>query len=46
MDQLSIVVRWVQVEGEDCSVVESFMGFVKLNDTKAEGIASTAKEFL
>ena len=46
VDQLSVVVRWVQVEGEDCRVVESFMGFVKLNDAKAEGIVSTAKEFL
>ena len=45
IDQLSVVVRWVQVKDEECTVVESFLGFVKKVDSKAEGIASTAKNF-
>ena len=45
VDQLSVVVRWVQVKDEECTVVESFLGFVKKVDSKAEGIASTAKNF-
>ena len=46
VDQLSVVVRWVQVKDEECTVIESFLGFVKIVDSKAEGIASTAKNFL
>ena len=46
VDQLSVVIRWVQIEGDNCSVVESFMGFVKVTSPDAKGIASTAKNFI
>ena len=46
VDQLSVVIRWVQIEGDNCSVVESFMGFVKVTSPDAKGIASTAKKFI
>ena len=46
VDQLSVVIRWVQIEGDNCSVVESFVGFVKVTSPDAKGIASTAKNFI
>ena len=46
VDQLSVAVRWVQIVDDTCSVVESFMGFVKITNPDAKGIASTARTFI
>ena len=46
VDQLSIIVRWVNVTDEECTVVESFLGFIKVTDPNAAGIASTAEKFI
>ena len=46
IDQLSVIVRWVQIDGDTCKVVESFLGFIEIKDPTAKGIASTAEEFL
>ena len=43
VDQLSVVLRWIQIVGDKCSVVESFMGFAKITNPDAKGIASTAR---
>ena len=45
-DQLSILVRWVQIKDDKYNIVESFLGFVKIADSMAENIANTAKTFL
>ena len=45
-DQLSIVVRWVQIKDGKYNIVERFLGFVKIADSKAETIVRTAKRFL
>ena len=46
VDQLSVIVRWVNVTGEECTVIESFLGFIKVTDPNAAGIASTAEKFI
>ena len=46
VDQLSVVVGWTKVRKDECTIVESFMGFVKINNPYADGIAKTAKAFL
>ena len=46
VDQLSVVVRWVQIVDDKCSVVERFMGFVKITNPDAKGVASTARTFI
>ena len=46
VDQLIVVVRWVQIVDDKCSVVESFMGFAKITNPDAKGIASTARTFI
>ena len=46
VDQLSVVVRWTKVTKDECTIVESFMGFLKINNPNADGIAKTAKAFL
>jgi len=46
VDQLSVVVRWVQIVDDKCSVVESFMGFVEIINPDAKGIALTARTFI
>ena len=46
VDQLSVIVRWVNVTGEECTVVECFLGFTKVTDPNAVGIASTAEKFI
>ena len=46
VNQLSVVIRWVKVTEVECTIVESFLGFVKINNASADGIANTAKVFL
>ena len=46
VDQLSVIVRWVNVTGEECTVVESFLGFIKVTDPNAARIASKAEKFI
>ena len=46
VDQLSVVIRWAKITEDECKIVESFMGFVKINNASAGGIANTAKVFL
>ena len=41
--QLSIVVRWVQIKDDKCNIVETFLGFVRIADSKTGSIAKTAK---
>ena len=45
-EQLSIVVRWVKIKDDKCNIVNSFLGFVKIADSKAESIAHTPIIFL
>lgn len=45
-DQLSVIIRRVQIDGDKCSIEENFLGFVKLDDATATGIVSTTKVFL
>ena len=46
IDQLSVIIRRVQIDGDKCSIEENFLGFVKLVDATATGIVSTTKAFL
>ncbi|CAB4020531.1 Hypothetical predicted protein [Paramuricea clavata] len=46
IDQLSVIIRRVQIDGDKCSIEENFLGFVKLDDAMANGIVSTTKAFL
>ena len=46
IDQLSVIIRWVQIDGDKCSVEEHFLGFVKLDNATATGIVATTKTFL
>ncbi|CAB4035450.1 Hypothetical predicted protein, partial [Paramuricea clavata] len=46
IDQLSVIIRRVQIYGDKCSIEENFLGFVKLDDATANGIVSTTKAFL
>jgi len=46
VDQLSIVVRWVSVAGEEVKIEESFLGFVPMNSGTAQVIADTALDLL
>ena len=46
VNQLSVVVRWVQIVDDKCSVMESFIGLVKITNPDAKGIASTARTFI
>ena len=46
VDQLSVVIRWAKVTEDECTIVESFMGFLKISNPNADGIARTAKAFL
>ena len=46
VDQLSVVIRWAKVTADECTIVESFMAFVKIINASADGIANTAKVFL
>ena len=45
-DQLSVIIRRVQIDGDKCSIEENFLGFVKLDDATATGIVSTTKAIL
>ena len=46
VDQLSVVVRWVNVTDKGCESVESFLGFVVVTDADAHGLVNTTMEFL
>jgi hypothetical protein len=46
IDQLSVIIRRVQIDGDNCSIEENFLGFVQLDDATANGIVSTTKAFL
>ena len=41
IDQLSVVVRWVEVTDDTIKPVESFLGFVEVTSPDAQGHADT-----
>ncbi len=46
IDQLSVVVRWVDIRGESFEITESFLGFVEVTAADAQGLVSTTKKYL
>ena len=46
VDQLSVVIRWVEINDDKCEPVESFLGFVEVTDADAQGLVDTTKTFL
>ena len=46
VDQLSVVIRWVNVTNDKCEPVESFLGFVEVTAADAQGLVDTTKTFL
>jgi hypothetical protein len=45
-DQLSVVVRWVELTGIKPVIHETFLGFVVVTDSSARGITTTVTSFL
>ena len=46
VDQLSIIVRWVDIREENFELTESFLGFVEVTAADAQGLVETTKEYL
>ena len=46
VDQLSVVVRWVDIRGESFEITESFLGFVEVTAADAQGLVDTTKKYL
>ena len=42
VDQLSVVIMWEKVTEDECTIVKSFVAFVKRNNPSADGTVNTA----
>ena len=41
--QLSVVIMWEKVTEDECTIVKSFVAFVKINNPSADGTVNTAR---
>ena len=46
IDQLSVIVRWVDISEDKYELVESFLGFVEVTNADARGLVDTTKKDL
>lgn len=46
IDQLSVVIRWVNIRDDSFEINETFLGFVVVTEADAQGIVDTKKTYL
>ena len=46
IDQLSVIVRWVDITEDNFELVESFLGFVEVSNADAHSLVETTKKFV
>ena len=46
VDQLSVIIRWVDISEEKFELTESFLGFVEVTAADAQGLVDTTKQYL
>ena len=46
IDQLSVIIRWVDISDDKCEPVENFLGFIEVTNADALCLVDTTKTFL